>query len=103
MEAAVTVSSATLIEEAGISYRQLDYWVRHKIITPERAASGSGSSRRFTRDQVELATWIGRLTRAGFDLRLARETAVNLIEDGESYLDFPDCVVHLVYEQEAQS
>ena len=37
---------------SGLSYRQLDYWLRSGFITIADDADGSGSRRRFTDDEV---------------------------------------------------
>lgn len=46
------LSSAEVCDYAGISFRQLDYWIRVGAITPNRQANGSGTQRRFTRSQA---------------------------------------------------
>lgn len=47
-----SISSEALCRAVGLTYRQLDYWTRLDIITPAIPATGSGSGRRFTEDQV---------------------------------------------------
>ncbi|HVM52814.1 MAG TPA: MerR family transcriptional regulator [Acidimicrobiales bacterium] len=57
----------------GITYRQLDYWTRTKLIRPSVAdAKGSGSQRLYSYgDLLELKV-IKSLLDAGFDLRKVR-------------------------------
>lgn len=43
-----TLSALDVCERAGITYRQLDYWIRTGAITPTQKANGSGTQRRFT-------------------------------------------------------
>lgn len=44
----VLVGSPTACMVAGITYRQLDYWIRTGLFSPQVEASGSGSRRRFS-------------------------------------------------------
>lgn len=49
-----TYSSAEVVNAVdGLSYRQLDHWVRKGYITPEVAAGGSGTRRRWSQTQVD--------------------------------------------------
>src|SRR2546423_2373165 len=80
----------------GISYRQLDYWTRTGLITPSiKAASGSGSQREYSyQDLVALKT-IKSLLDPGISLQKVREavsylqgtlseklSSVTLVSDG---------------------
>jgi DNA-binding transcriptional MerR regulator len=65
---------------AGITYRQCDYWVRTGLLRPECASNGSGSRRRWTADEIEVARTMGRLVRAG----LPPETAHEVARSGDS-------------------
>ena len=44
---------------AGVSYRQVDYWARQGLLEVATPASGSGSARRFTFEQVVDARLLG--------------------------------------------
>jgi len=46
------LSALDVCRQAGITYRQLDYWCRIGAITPARQANGSGTQRRFTNGQA---------------------------------------------------
>ena len=59
---------------ADITYKQLDYWVRHGVIVPAVPAFGSGADRLFTLRQVHQARLLGRL--ALFNARTLRMRAV---------------------------
>lgn len=57
---------------AGITYRQLDYWVNVGIIDPSVPAYGSGTARRFSPDDVEALCIAGDLVRLGVNARALR-------------------------------
>lgn len=47
------LSSTEVCRQAGVTYRQLDYWVRKGYVTPSLAvATGSGTHRRFSLDDL---------------------------------------------------
>lgn len=56
-----TVSSTDACRVAGISYRQLDYWVRNGILQPTVDADGPGTQRRWSDRDVAVAGVLGRL------------------------------------------
>ena len=88
----------TACQVAGITYRQLDYWARTKIVTPSiRGARGSGSQRLYSvRDILILKMVKGLLDtgvalaniRAGLDavagLDIDEMSQITLISDGET-------------------
>lgn len=91
------VTSAELITETGISYRQLDYWCRTNLLTalPVKKAQarygalaitpetpGSGYQRRFDQAQVTRARLIHQLLDTGFTLQAIRRDIDPLLEDG---------------------
>lgn len=39
-------------KEAGVTYRQLDYWVRQGYVVSAKEAAGSGTQRRWTDEDV---------------------------------------------------
>ena len=58
----------------GITYRQLDYWARTKLITPSiQAAHGSGSQRLYSFTDVIQLKVIKRLLDAGMSLKKIRQ------------------------------
>lgn len=64
---------------AGISYRQLDYWARTGLVTPEiRGAAGSGSQRLYSFRDVLLLKVIKRLIDAGISLQQIRKAVDHL-------------------------
>lgn len=60
---------------AGISYRQLDYWVRQAIIRPTQAARGTGSARRWSPTEVVQLRMMRELREAGVSLQKIRRAA----------------------------
>ncbi len=83
---------------AGITYRQLDYWARTGLVTPEvRGAHGSGSQRLYSFRDILMLKVIKRLIDAGISLQQIRVaidhlrargvediTQVTLMSDGVS-------------------
>nr|WP_328823838.1 MerR family transcriptional regulator [Microlunatus kandeliicorticis] len=62
---------------AGITYRQLDYWARTGLVTPEiRGAQGSGSQRLYSFRDILILRVIKRLIDAGISLQQIR-TAID--------------------------
>lgn len=55
------IGSTAVVAAAGITYRELDYWIREGAIEPEIDAEGSGRPRFFT---VEQADWVCRIAAA---------------------------------------
>lgn len=58
------VLSEFLVSEAGITYRQMDYWCRTGSLESEGGGS-SGVPRTFARCEVPVAALLGRLSRLG--------------------------------------
>jgi hypothetical protein len=59
-------TAADLIEATGITYRQLDYWVREgllRLANPEQ--SGSGSTRLFLPEELTVARALAHLSAGG--------------------------------------
>lgn len=66
MEGAVmdeAVSSPEAADLAGITYRQLDYWVRTNVVRPVVRAAGPGSRRLIRREDIPRLRLLGRLQR----------------------------------------
>lgn len=70
---------------AGISYRNLDYWIRCGYVDidhPETMRGGSGMPRKFTLADVRRFGWLSRLVHAGLKLDVAA-AAVRKMHDNE--------------------
>jgi len=68
-------TSKDACRRAGLSYRQLDYWVRRGIIRPTQAARGSGSARRWSPVEVVQLHVMSELRQAGVSLQKIRRAA----------------------------
>ena len=72
-------SSEEVCRLAGISYRQLDSWIRTGYITPSvKQTAGSGDPRRFAREDVART----RMTKRLLDIGVSWE---RLRRDGDPY------------------
>lgn len=68
---------------AGITYRQLDYWARTKLVSPEiRGAEGSGTQRLYSFRDILILKVIKRLIDAGISLQQIRVAVEHLRERG---------------------
>jgi DNA-binding transcriptional MerR regulator len=66
---------------AGITYRQLDYWARTKLVEPSvRSAHGSGSQRLYSFTDILVLKVVKRLLDTGVSLQQIR-TAVSHLRD----------------------
>jgi hypothetical protein len=73
------LTSADIMFEAAITYRQLDFWDRAGYLRPGRVwrgqRRGSGSPRSWPGGELEIARRMGRLVRAGIPVSLAASVA----------------------------
>jgi DNA-binding transcriptional MerR regulator len=73
----------TACSAAGITYRQLDYWARTKLVEPTvRSATGSGTQRLYSFKDILLLKIIKRLLDAGVSLQQIRTAIDHLRERG---------------------
>ena len=75
-------NSSVAAEIAGITYKQLDHWTRLGHLHPG-GGSGTGNSRWWADDEVEVARRMGRLTSAGLPLAWSAQFARNGWPAGE--------------------
>lgn len=74
---------ATACAAAGITYRQLDYWARTKLLVPSiRSAKGSGSARLYSFRDILVLRVIKRLLDTGVSLQNVRKAVDHLRERG---------------------
>lgn len=78
-------STPDVCRMARVTFRQLDYWSRVGAIEPVRAATGSGSKRRWTGKQVRDVAMIGRLRELGVGLD-AIEEVMAVVDESEGTL-----------------
>jgi DNA-binding transcriptional MerR regulator len=65
--------SPQVCKRAGVTYRQLDYWVRTGVVTPSIVhAQGSGRQHRWSEADVERVRIINDLLNSGYSLQGAR-------------------------------
>jgi len=71
----LSLTSTEVADIAGITYRQLDYWVRHGWVTPAgHGTIGNGCGiREWDADATRQVTDIAALTRLGFRPERAAE------------------------------
>lgn len=93
-------TSAELLDETGLTYRQADYWCRTGLITPmEHATPGSGFLRRFTNTEVTRARTIRQLLDAGIELPTIRRVIAEVLDTGHYDVGPVRITVH--HDQEA--
>lgn len=74
-----TYSAGEIIRDAGITYRQLDYWTRRGYVRELNPAAGSGINRRYSAQEVWRIRLMAQLVNAGLSL----DAAINLTFTGE--------------------
>lgn len=85
------LSAREVARLAGVSYRQLDYWIRVGLVVPEREAAGSGSQRSFTAGHVPAVRACATLVQIGVDHEVIRQTVERIEREGpEGELDEAD-------------
>lgn len=81
------VTSVELVQRAGISYRQLDYWTRTGRLTASTAATpGSGNARFYPAGEIAVARLIKRLLNGGVAITAAHDLARELTTTGTAVL-----------------
>lgn len=69
-------SYEAVLDACGITYRQLDYWVRRGYVHPrDRRKNSSGIPREFSDDELAVAARMGRLIDRGFTPKAAARIA----------------------------
>jgi DNA-binding transcriptional MerR regulator len=61
-------STQEVADLVGVSYRQVDYWVRQGVLTPLEDAHGSGTHRRWSDDDLVELRLVASLRRLGLTL-----------------------------------
>lgn len=85
-DAPVVMTGPTLADHAGITYRQLDHWVRQGWLRPAHVVGhpsrGTGHRRVFMGLEIVKAEHMGRLVNLGARPAVAAEVAWQLAEAG---------------------
>ena len=77
----------TACSAAGITYRQLDYWARTRLVEPSvRAAHGSGSQRLYSFRDILVLKVVKRLLDTGISLQQIRAAVQHLRDRGTADL-----------------
>jgi hypothetical protein len=61
------------VMDAGVSYRQLDYWVRRGAVAPTVGADGSGTHRIWSEHDVDVLCAIGNVYAAALAMGLTSQ------------------------------
>lgn len=69
------LTSTQVCAAAGLTYRNLDYWTRQGYAHPHVAARGTGTQRRWSRQEAEILARMATWRDAGCSLAMAREMA----------------------------
>ena len=71
----MTVTTTDLVAAVGVTYRQVDYWVRAGLLRTARPVEGTGNRRRFHVQEIHVARVVAALYALGADHELARPVA----------------------------
>lgn len=71
--------SLDAVEIRGVTYRQLDHWVRRGYLRPDQPAPGSGNAREWSGDELRVAQLMACLKGAGFAPAAAADYARQLL------------------------
>jgi hypothetical protein len=84
-------------EQAGISYRQINYWIRRGLIHPvgwyirrkdgcvQVDHAGSGTHVDLDRHELRVLILMGKFTRAGLALQVAHDAARHMLDHDSEY------------------
>jgi hypothetical protein len=78
------LTSQEVIEAAGITYRQLDWWTRCGYVQPPDPEPGSGTPRQWPDDEAVVVVIMAALVLAGVQPRQAAHAARSAILDTET-------------------
>lgn len=83
-----------LAEEFGVSFRQLDYWIRQGYLhTAPNEKTGSGYLRQMEDSEVKIAHYMVRLVNAGLTVNTAALCARRFVVEGTRETTLPGGVV----------
>lgn len=84
--------SVEVAERAGISYRQLDHYLRKGWVT-SRHDGGSGNNRDFTQSEADVIIRAGSLIAIGLAPEQAIEYARLMVEEGSDAIEVGDWII----------
>lgn len=80
---------------SGLTYRKVDYWGRRGYLNI--GAPGSGRRREYPEVELQVATWMYRLTEAGLEVVRAAELARDIVTKGRQTVELgPGLVLAVV-------
>lgn len=71
-----------LVEETGLTYRQLDWWIRQGYVACEDPTPGSGFTRVLTDEQADFVRTMSDLIKIGTGAAKAHDIATTLLDTG---------------------
>lgn len=74
-----SLSSADVVETAGVTYRQLDYWARRGYVRPLPRDPGQGYPRHWDEAEVDVVRIMAALVRDGYRVPVAARRARGLV------------------------
>lgn len=89
----------TVAEQLGVSYRQLDYWIRAGYVHSLREKTGSGNPRTLDDREIVVVQKMIRLIRAGFTVESAAIAARRMAFDEVSVTTLPGGVTIMMEDQ----
>lgn len=81
------ITSAEVLDRAGVTYRQLDYWTRAGMLHPTNGDQpGTGNPRFYPTSEIPIACLMRDLLAAGLTPRAAHRAARDLVDHGHTLL-----------------
>lgn len=75
-------TAVELAEETGLTYRQLDWWIRQGYVECDDPTPGSGTARELTDDQADFVRTMADLVKIGTGARKAHQLTYTLLTKG---------------------
>lgn len=75
MEVEKTIGIGAVVQQCGVSEKQLRYWQKSGYITPESVTCGDRTYRRYREQDIALITEIKKMLNEGFTLAKAVQKA----------------------------
>lgn len=94
----MALTAPVCAKQAGITYRQLDHWIRKGYLPG--SAPGSGVSRTFSMEERDYIIRLARLVKAGIDVAVASRC---LPPGEDTFFLSPDVQVRLLTYEEAKA
>lgn len=77
------MDTTDICHRLGVSYRQIDHWVRRGWLRPDQPIPGSGNPREWTNEELDVARRMAALVNAGISPAVAADAAR---KGGEAWL-----------------